>query len=305
MATAIPLQADLEQEEVVAEEVQTGAEESTLNKDENEWSDLLSEEGSEEEALITEGDEQPAVEGDTEVKPAEEKPEETSDETLEGKTEEELKAEEEAKKPKPEGEEKPAVIEEETKPAEEVTQALEEARVKARDQLKEKFALTEEQEDLLIQSPNKVLPELAANLYLDLFDSIMGGFQQQLPGLIRQVIQTDQVQQKQENAFFEAWPQLNKPDYQETVQRIAQSYRALNPQTSEEEAIKEIGAQAWVALRLPLEELAQVAQGGVVETAAPRQPATRRGAAEAVPRKPKPDNAFTQLANELIEEDDL
>jgi len=316
MTTAVQLQSSVAEGEAEVDEVVvpneatddvtgTGAEESTSEIEENEWTDLLSEDDSEEPTLTEEAAEEGEVTATDDKAPSEEVPgAKTPDETPE--VVEETKP---VKEPEPVEEIKPEVVPEEVKEtAEEETQAFEAARTKARDQIKEKFALTEEQEDLLVQSPNKVLPGIVADLYLDLFDSIMGGFQQQIPGMIRQVIQRDQVQTEQADAFYGAWPQLNKTEYQPTVDRIAQNYRTLNPQASSEDAIKEIGAHAWVALRLPLEDLAVQAGSGTttVETpaATPRKPAGR-GSAGTVTEvlKPKTDNAFTQLADEFLEED--
>ena len=99
------------------------------------------------------------------------------------------------------------------------------------------------------------------------------------------------------------------------MERIAQSYFAqVGNKVPFEEAIKEIGAQAWVALRLPIEGL-MARDRNVARQAAAQQsaeelaqqsgripPGTGAGAREDASQQ-KELNVFEQLAEEILEED--
>lgn len=199
-----------------------------------------------------------------------------------------------------------------TQTPEEVQAAVTKAREDARSKLTEQFKLTEEQADNLISDPNTVLPQLAADLYLDLFDSMMQGLQTQVPAMIQNYQRQQEVRQAADKAFYGAWPQLAKPEYRQVIDRIASTYQQLNPTADAEKAVKEIGAQAWVALRLPIDELVRITNAGQETVETP--PATPPANVSHIPANsggtrietPKPElNEFGELAEEFLIEDKL
>lgn len=185
-----------------------------------------------------------------------------------------------------------------------------EMRKKAEEELVNTFKLTEEQADSLIENPNEVLPQMMAKLYLDSYASIIQAVQANMPSMVQAVLAQSQTQQSAQQQFYTEWPQLNKPEYQDTLKRVADSYRVANPSASTEDFIKEVGAQGWVALRLPLDELIAHTTGKPVVKAATvvpggRAPASPGNASQAgrTPVK-KQLNEFEQMAEELLLEDD-
>lgn len=283
---------------------------------ESEWADLLDEGevGSEENPISNmEAEVPPETSPET---PAEEAPKAESEEAPSAEEQEKEKEE-----PSAEGQETPEEpevvippVEEETaaetRPAEEIETELKKAREVAQEQLTEQFKLTEEQAERLVSDPNKVLPQMAAKLYLDLFDSMMQGLQSRVPAMIQQHLRQQEARQQADKAFYGAWPQLAKPEYRPVIDRIAATYQQLNPNADAERAIKEIGAQAWVALRLPIDELVRITGGG--EEAAAQQPSpppanvshipANSGGARQEPPKPQL-NEFGELAEEFLVED--
>jgi len=269
----------------------------------DEWGDLA-EDSDEETHAEADPDIEPDTEGDVD---AEAEPEGTSEDE-EPTGEEEAKTEEES-----EPEAKDVIVEtpeDETTPEsnEEFVARTTEARSKAMEELENKFQLSEEQADELISDPNKVLPKMMAGLFLEVYENIMGGLRQQLPNMVTQTMTSANDARQSQNKFYNAWPQLNKAEYHETVTRIAKNYQAMNPGVSQEAALKEVGAQAWVALRLPLDELLAHTQGDaqVTEVAeVSRAPAGTGGASRQGQAPDQPlVNDFTQLADELLLEDD-
>ena len=205
---------------------------------------------------------------------------------------------------------------EDTRSPEEVKAEVEKAREGAKTKLAEQFKLTEAQEAALLENPNEVLPQMVADVYLDLFDNLVRTMQSQVPIMMQQTMQAQEQKKANEQKFFDAWPQLNMSKYMPTINRIADNYRNMNPNADPEEAVKEIGAQAWVALRLPLDELIkhtegyvpqqQQASNNVTEFSGGRKPSGPGKASEAqnTPRA-KPKNEFEQMADEFLLEDEM
>lgn len=205
-----------------------------------------------------------------------------------------------------------------TRTPEEVQKALEEARAKAQVELEQAFRMTEEEEEQFQHNPGDVLSKMAAKLYLDIFNSLMQGVKTQLPSMVTSLMQQDSARKANQRKFYSAWPQLAKAEYLPTIERIANNYRVMNPQAKEADAIREIGAQAWVALRLPLEELAQIASKPTTPVVTPaqevptlpanvhRMPASAGNTTQSAKAPVKPAlNEFEQLAEELILDDDI
>lgn len=289
-------------DELEVEVEQTGDEDEVVlpEGDTDEWGDLLDEIEEDDLAEPIKDDEpepkpkdEPIPEGDTPaVKPAEEPiatPEEVIPEVIPEVTEE-------VQAPK--------------KTPEEVQAELATARTKAEEELVSTFQLTEEQADALVEEPNKVLPQMMAKLYLDSYTSVMQAVQQQMPQMVQAVIAQSQAAQDTENSFFQAWPQLSKPEYKDTLDRIADTYRAVNPKANAETMIKEVGAQAWVALQLPIDELMAHTAAVQKPPAAPAKPTGRLPAGPGNPTisskqvTQKPKNEFEQLADEFLLDDD-
>lgn len=189
---------------------------------------------------------------------------------------------------------------------------LQAQREQARAELAERFKLSDEQAEALLMNPNDVLPQLAADVFLDVYDQVVGAIQAKLPDVVSGILEQQRALNEERKSFFNEWPELAKPEYQPVIQRIKEAYWQMNPNASREQALKEIGAQAWVALRLPLDGLLKRAGAAdeAVSTlqepaqAPPRQPAATGGGQFEPPRE-RPKNEFEQLAEELLYEDQL
>lgn len=169
---------------------------------------------------------------------------------------------------------------------------------------------SDEIRDQLLTEPEKALPKILANAYMDMYDSLLGGVGQTLPSQVQQVMQAQRKAQEYETQFFTEWPQLqeayNDNEKQQVIQRAVHSYRQMNPKAPVEQAIKEAGAMAMVALRIPLTEQ------GAGKTSSPPQtkgfsPASPGGGAErsSPPPAPKQLNEYEQLAQELIDDGEV
>lgn len=260
--------------------------------------EMADDEASEESGSLDDSD-KPTVEEGDEPKPA------VSDETTPEVDDSKAKAEDETPDVTPESDTKiePQVpeVEQPTFDLEAFKKQYSDQRGKAHNELVQHFSINEEDAGLLQTEPDKVLPKLAANLYLDVFEAVVKTVQGMMPSQVQNVMQTQTVNQKNETDFFGAWNKLDRGNAEHTnmLTRIGTAYRQLNPQATKEQFIQEVGAQAMVALRIPLEADAP-------STVAPA-PAPHRPAAPAAHSQPaakgKELNEYEQLANELLEDD--
>lgn len=192
--------------------------------------------------------------------------------------------------------------------AEERAKTYSDLREKSKQDLLTRYKLPEDMVTKLgvdtAETLQELLPQMAAEMYLDLFEGIWSTMTSQLPALVQGQLQVGKDEQSKKDVFYTAWPQLNKPEYEDTINRVASSYRSLHRDASRDEFIKEVGAQAWVALRLPISELVALT-GGTTETSPPAVPSHQ----PANPGSTKPtlvkkdENPYTKLSIEFDEED--
>lgn len=229
-------------------------------------------------------------------KPAAEKKDETKPEEKTAEAPAAEKTPEKKEEPTPETgktetTEKPA---EEKKPPDEV-----QMREQLLTSLEQTYAIPEEVAARVMAEPEKVLPKLLSSVHVNVLESVLAGVASALPGLIHSVQTRTSEAQKYRDGFYSEFPALNKPEYSATVNRLALVMRTQNPTMSAEDAVREIGVAASVALRVPLPE--KYMPGKVEERVEKvTQPmGARRGGAATTPAKPRTEtNEFTDLANE-------
>jgi len=153
----------------------------------------------------------------------------------------------------PEQEEAPA---EPVTPAQEQPQApapisaeqIQEARGKLEASLTSHYALSEEDALLLQMEPEKVIPQMAAKLHLEVLDHVRSLMNSVVPSIVESYTQSTVRNTKAKDEFFSAFPEL--ANYEDQVIEIGTMFRKLNPKASPEEAIKRIGETTMAALGL-------------------------------------------------------
>lgn len=153
------------------------------------------------------------------------------------------------------------------------------------------YALRPEQADKMITEPEAVLPALAAQVHLNVLESVMSAVRDQLPAWITHTQQVTAQKQQIDEAFYTAWPQLR--EHAEAVDRNRAFYRQANPSISEEQLIKDVGAALYMSLGL----VSPTADAPSDPAAKPSQvtpihrPARGRGTSKA-----RPKNEWTEMA---------
>ncbi|MGC8807873.1 MAG: hypothetical protein ACP5QB_10095 [Thiomonas sp.] len=101
-----------------------------------------------------------------------------------------------------------------------------------------RYSLPAEMRQQFVAEPDKVLPQLVARVYLDVFDAVMNVITQQMPGMLAQF----QEWRRAEEEFFNRWPELRDPKYHKAIREVAQALKAAEPNITPEQARERIGA---------------------------------------------------------------
>ena len=174
-------------------------------------------------------------------------------------------------------------------------------RAKVTQQYEQSYAMTEDEGSELIRSPETVLPKLAARMHVQVMETTLTIVQQMLPKLLERELGVANQAQKARAEFFTAWPELDKPGFQETLQRVGNLYRANNPGASVEQFIQEVGATASVLLKVPPKSMMPPAQPSAPAPVAFTPASPGGGGAPLVPAQQL--NAFETMAVEFLESD--
>jgi hypothetical protein len=218
----------------------------------------------------------------------------------------EAKPAEPAPEPAPAAEEQPAVEEPpaapvvETKTPEQLQQEHTKWREESEAKLTEFYAIDKEDAELLLTEPEKVIPKLAARLHLEVSTAVAEAVKSLLPSAIQQMSAQQSVAEKQEGEFFKAWPKLNDTKHHNTLQRLGVTYRNSHPQATPDDFIRDVGAMAMVALRIPFDEPAAPEPEPKVP---PHVPAAAAGGS--APARPTSTNPFAQFVDELAAEEEV
>ncbi len=214
----------------------------------------------------------------------------------------------------PAAETPPAEPPAEVKPAltaEEQTEGYKEWRGKTEETLASThYALSEEEVRELDITPEfgKMISTHSARVYMDAVTGAIGHILASMPQLLEAALVTRDATAKGEAAFYAAWPQLNSAEHGVSISRIGHSYRSLNPKVDTETFIRDVGAQAIIALRIPTEAPtvpgtppASVVEPVVPET--PVQPFKPAGSATPGGGREAPESGYSALTREFDEEE--
>ena len=157
---------------------------------------------------------------------------------------------------------------------------LSESREAMVDALSERFAISEEDAELLQTQPEAVLPRMAANIMFEAISSVHKQIQEFVPSIIETHMKVMKAQMEAETAFYEKWPGLKGLDAEKTSRLggIIKAYNAANPNQPRDRRIEEIGALAHQIMgipvpvaaapkRKPAQQAFQPANGGLPGTA--------------------------------------
>jgi hypothetical protein len=174
-----------------------------------------------------------------------------------------------------------------------------------REHLETRYAVSPELASELSLSPEKALPKLLAQAHMNAMQDTLAAMQKMMPQAVDQTLTAKSDAQKAADEFFGVWPELKDAAHGQQVVNAINTYRAMNKSATREQIIRGGGMLALTALGLPIP--ARVLDGApAAQTPSPsaqslRTPASPGGAS--MPAPAKSDNVFTQMAEELLEDD--
>lgn len=103
---------------------------------------------------------------------------------------------------------------------------------------KEVYALSQEDADLFLTSPEQVVPQLAAKLHTEILESVGNMVRQAVPNIIQSTMRQNQSRQGWEEKFYGQWPAL--AEHKDEVQRVKSTMKGLYPDLPEERLDQEV-----------------------------------------------------------------
>lgn len=168
------------------------------------------------------------------------------------------------------------------------------------EQLAQRYALSDEVAERLVENPREVLPRLAAAVHSQAIQEAFTYGQQMIPRLVQHTIQQNHAYSQAQGAFFSKWPELR--GHEAAVAQVAVAYRAANPGASLEDAIDKVGRLASTYLGVQSSAPA-LAPSAPMAPAMPPRPGATTGRAFQPPQQQVPLNPFTALAESFLRED--
>lgn len=150
------------------------------------------------------------------------------------------------------------------------------------------YKLSDKEQEELRDNVEVAVPKLLSRMHVNVVQNMLSTIAQQLPGVVGGLIQARTRSRDREDTFYQRWPQLDRAQHGETVKQLARSFMHANPTADFETAVRMVGAQALVALNLP------------VGTAGAAAGQAQQGGAQQQPRTATPGKVVRQVAQPYV-----
>lgn len=162
----------------------------------------------------------------------------------------------------------------------------------------ESYKLTDEQLLEIQDNPAKAIPNLLAKVFADAVQAASINMYARLPEYMAAQNEMTRLAKEAEERFFGKYPELKQ--YHKEIEPLAIRYRQMMPEASEEELGAQVAAHMAILKRVPIGQQPPAAPAAETNPFVPAQ----GGGAQVLGAAPrKSDNPITQLAEELLAED--
>lgn len=140
-----------------------------------------------------------------------------------------------------------------TQPAQATAEQIAQARASALTELEQRYAaeFSPEEREMAITDPVAFVSKVMARVTMNAYDLQRQQIQSYVPGMVHQIQAFNEASNSVERQFFAEYPDLNRPEYMETIQQIGYAFRQQNPYVSNDVAIRAVGDMTRGLLRLP------------------------------------------------------
>lgn len=151
-------------------------------------------------------------------------------------------------------------------------------------QYESQFQLTEEQADRMTTEPEKVLPELLSQVFINSYEALYFGIMQQMQPLLNNVLDKRTTLQTTQDEFWSANPEIAEhikanPQSAQQLSHLGNAWQAMNPgNTDRQQAITGIGKLAMAHFGLATTPAAPAAAPKTIPPRTPAAATARPGA---------------------------
>lgn len=97
------------------------------------------------------------------------------------------------------------------------------------------YALSEQDAEMMISEPEKVLPQMAARMHVQIAQEMGNAVRQNISHLVQPLVQQELAAAKAERTFFDKYPGLDNPEFKDTVKQSLALAIQLNPNANREQ----------------------------------------------------------------------
>lgn len=166
------------------------------------------------------------------------------------------------------------------------------------------YSINDEDAAKLLTEPETVLPRMAARMHMEVMENAMRAVQAMIPQMMRQVQNTERVENSAKNLFAEKNPDLVDPKLEPVILELGMVYRRVNPSTPADVAAVAIGNLVRASLGMVAPQPAGVPPGVVAAPmTTPAVPFTPARGGSGVTSLPPSNDVWGRLAAEFDADD--
>lgn len=114
------------------------------------------------------------------------------------------------------------------------------------------FKLSEADVEALETDAPAHIPKIMARLYMKTQINMMQQLARIVPEMYQRFTAVTARNEKNEGKFYTRWPSINREQHGDTVKRLANTYRQMNPAATLEQMIEDLGPIVMMTAKIPL-----------------------------------------------------
>lgn len=171
------------------------------------------------------------------------------------------------------------------------------------------YKLSPEDLEGINTEPEKAIPKLLATVHVNAVQGVTRHIAQQMPAMVMGLMAAQVENTKREDAFFKAWPQLDREQHMPAIMQAGRVFKQMYPRATMTDFIRNVGAQVILAHGLHLQQ----PQTGQPQQVPPVQPQQQQvatpppfvpagaGSVGGVPTQPEPRGFWDEFVEVMRE----
>lgn len=126
----------------------------------------------------------------------------------------------------------------------------------------DEFKLSEKDIEAINEDVTAAIPQLMARTYIRAHASSMAQMAKVVPAMIARYMKVTEARDKSAAKFYARWPDIQKDQHSEVVDRLAATYRRENPSATLEQMVEELGPLVMMVAKIAPKVGAAAQQNG-------------------------------------------